>query len=97
MVQKLKYYIILAVPGHVLLWLSLVKWKRKKREMRVAIQYFVVPLSVQIYRLSGLPTLEHATYNCPCEESVSRSKHGAGFPKKHVCTCHGCDMYIIGI
>jgi hypothetical protein len=23
---------ILAVPGHALLWLSLVKWKRKKRE-----------------------------------------------------------------
>jgi hypothetical protein len=23
---------LLAVPGHALLWLSLVKWKRKKRE-----------------------------------------------------------------
>jgi hypothetical protein len=22
---------------------------------------------------------------------------GAGFPKKHFFTCHGCDMYIIGV
>jgi hypothetical protein len=22
---------------------------------------------------------------------------GAGFPKKHFFTCHGCDMYITGI
>jgi hypothetical protein len=28
----LLYIIQLAVPGHALLWLSLVKWKRKKRE-----------------------------------------------------------------
>jgi hypothetical protein len=27
-----RFYSKLAVPGHVLLWLSLVKWKRKKRE-----------------------------------------------------------------
>jgi hypothetical protein len=26
------YIILLAVPSHALLWLSLVKWKRKKRE-----------------------------------------------------------------
>jgi hypothetical protein len=25
-------YFKLAVPGHTLLWLSLVKWKRKKKE-----------------------------------------------------------------
>jgi hypothetical protein len=25
-------YFLLAIPGHALLWLSLVKWKRKKRE-----------------------------------------------------------------
>ena len=28
----LHYIIKLAAPGHTLLWLSLVKWKRKKRE-----------------------------------------------------------------
>jgi hypothetical protein len=27
-----RFYLLLAVPGHALLWLSLVKWKRKKRE-----------------------------------------------------------------
>jgi hypothetical protein len=27
-----RLYYLLAVPGHALLWLSLVKWKRKKRE-----------------------------------------------------------------
>jgi hypothetical protein len=27
-----RFYFLLAVPGHALLWLSLVKWKRKKRE-----------------------------------------------------------------
>jgi hypothetical protein len=28
----LYFYLSLTVPGHALLWLSLVKWKRKKRE-----------------------------------------------------------------
>ena len=27
-----------------------------------------VLLSVQVERLSGMPTLEHAAYNCPCEK-----------------------------
>jgi hypothetical protein len=26
------FYVEVAVPGHALLWLSLVKWKRKERE-----------------------------------------------------------------
>jgi hypothetical protein len=30
--STLKNIYILAVPGHALLWLSLVKWKRKERE-----------------------------------------------------------------
>jgi hypothetical protein len=30
--DALQEYLKLAVPGHALLWLSLVKWKRKKRE-----------------------------------------------------------------
>ena len=30
--------------------------------------FFAVPLSVHINRLSGLPTLEHATYNCQWEK-----------------------------
>jgi hypothetical protein len=30
--EVLFFYFLLAVPGHALLWLSLVKWKRKKRE-----------------------------------------------------------------
>jgi hypothetical protein len=31
-IKRFSIYPILAVPGHALLWLSLVKWKRKKRE-----------------------------------------------------------------
>ena len=31
--------------------------------------FFAVPLSVHINRLSGLPTLEHATYNGPWENN----------------------------
>jgi hypothetical protein len=51
------------------------------RQMRIMSQclwvynIFADPSSVHIYRFSGLPTLEHATYNCPCEkQSVRRSK-----------------------
>jgi hypothetical protein len=29
--ENIEYY-VLAVPGHALLWLSLVKWKRKKKK-----------------------------------------------------------------
>ena len=32
LVQVLIFILILAVPGHALLWLTLVKWKRNKKE-----------------------------------------------------------------
>ena len=32
----IRFYIALAVPGHALLWLTLVKWKRNKKKAHVS-------------------------------------------------------------
>ena len=37
--------------------------------------YFVIPSFANASKLDGLPTREHATYNCPCEKhDVLKSK-----------------------
>ena len=57
----------------MLLWLSLFKWEKKKK-MHLS-NMFNFPILVQIKRLSWLPTLEQATYDCPCEkQSVCKYK-----------------------
>jgi low temperature requirement protein LtrA len=48
---ELNSYILLAVPGHALLWLIPVKWKRKKREEAHVSHMFNITMLVGIQKI----------------------------------------------
>jgi hypothetical protein len=90
----------------VLLWLILVKRKRSVSSLLQvsAVQHTLVDTRWQQYSTHLVDT-RWQQYSTHFHNSTQNTENGTyiqkigtyapcpGFPKKHVCTCHGCDMY----
>jgi len=50
----------------------------------MSLKSFVFPSGAGMYMFVGFPTLEHATYSCPCEKHGSQCCHAVRetFPRK---------------